>query len=277
MSNVPRPNSYSSDTDALASEVNADFNTLYNDYNGNITNYNISATAAIGGGKLDLAEPGTIGATTPGLATFTNITATSITATTYSSTNDTAADCMRLTQGAVLATNNFLFYAYSNAAQTSNGLVGFVCDNTATTTSIARFQNSGVGHCLDIFQLSVNTGNAIYVYSNAVQVTNSLTYFHQDNASSSQGCQTLVNDGFGSAQGVVQNGDAPAITVDSNISTSGNGAVIKIDGINAEAGSIGAFQFVSAVTDGGTISIQTSIGSIFVMVGNELRRIPYHA
>ena len=52
MSLVSKPNTFSAGATIVASEHNANFDTLYNDYNGNITNANIAAAAAIADTKL---------------------------------------------------------------------------------------------------------------------------------------------------------------------------------------------------------------------------------
>jgi len=52
MASITKPNTFSAGTTASASEVNDNFDTIYNDYNGNITNANIAAAAAIADTKL---------------------------------------------------------------------------------------------------------------------------------------------------------------------------------------------------------------------------------
>lgn len=52
MATIARPNSYTSGTTIQSAQVNADFNTIYNDYNGNVTNANIASGAAIVDTKL---------------------------------------------------------------------------------------------------------------------------------------------------------------------------------------------------------------------------------
>lgn len=47
MAIISRPNTYTAGTVAQSGQVNSDFNTIYADYNGNITAANISASAAI--------------------------------------------------------------------------------------------------------------------------------------------------------------------------------------------------------------------------------------
>lgn len=54
MSIISKPNTFSTGTSIVAAEHNDNFNTIYNDYNGNITNANISAAAAIAYSKLNL-------------------------------------------------------------------------------------------------------------------------------------------------------------------------------------------------------------------------------
>lgn len=67
MSNIVRPNKpvggggtseWTAGSDLYANELNDDINTIYADYNGNITNDNISAAAAINGSKLADAPNG---------------------------------------------------------------------------------------------------------------------------------------------------------------------------------------------------------------------------
>lgn len=52
MAVIVRPNSYSAGQTILSAAVNSDFNTIYADYNGNITNANIASNAAIVDTKL---------------------------------------------------------------------------------------------------------------------------------------------------------------------------------------------------------------------------------
>lgn len=52
MSTITNPFTYSPNTTILSAQINSSFSTIYNDYNGGITNANISASAAIAGSKL---------------------------------------------------------------------------------------------------------------------------------------------------------------------------------------------------------------------------------
>lgn len=56
MSTITKPNTFSSGATIFASEHNDNFDTIFNDYNGNITNINIASGAAISDTKLDLAS-----------------------------------------------------------------------------------------------------------------------------------------------------------------------------------------------------------------------------
>lgn len=47
MALVTKPNTFTAGTAAVAGQVNSNFDTLYNDYNGNITNVNLSGNAGI--------------------------------------------------------------------------------------------------------------------------------------------------------------------------------------------------------------------------------------
>ena len=77
MGTVTKPNTFTAGTAARAAQVNANFDTIYNDYNGNINDANVSATAAIKASKLNMASPGPIGSTTPNTGVFTTLTASS--------------------------------------------------------------------------------------------------------------------------------------------------------------------------------------------------------
>lgn len=58
MATVSKPNTFTSGTTIFASEVNDNFDTLYNDYNGNIGNVNISGSAAIQESKFQFSASG---------------------------------------------------------------------------------------------------------------------------------------------------------------------------------------------------------------------------
>ena len=47
MATITKPNTFSAGETIIAAEHNANFDTIYNDYNGNITNANVASGAAI--------------------------------------------------------------------------------------------------------------------------------------------------------------------------------------------------------------------------------------
>lgn len=56
MAIISKPNTFFNGATIQAAEENSNFDTIYNDYNGNITGSNISASAAIAASKLNLAS-----------------------------------------------------------------------------------------------------------------------------------------------------------------------------------------------------------------------------
>jgi hypothetical protein len=88
MAKITKPYTVTNGQTADATQFNSNMDTIYNDYNGNITNANLAAGAAIVGSKLDLSSPGTIGGTVASPGTFTNLTASTATCGTISITTD---------------------------------------------------------------------------------------------------------------------------------------------------------------------------------------------
>lgn len=76
MAIVTKPNTFTANTPAVAAEVNANFDAIFNDHNGNIENGNISNSAGILASKLNLSAPGSIGSGTPSTGKFTTLEAT---------------------------------------------------------------------------------------------------------------------------------------------------------------------------------------------------------
>ena len=58
MATITKPNTFTAGTTIFASEHNDNFDTIYNDYNGNILNVNIGASAAIAESKMTFASSG---------------------------------------------------------------------------------------------------------------------------------------------------------------------------------------------------------------------------
>jgi hypothetical protein len=58
MALISKPKTFAANAVAVSADVNSDFDTIYNDYNGNITNANIAASAAIADTKLATISTG---------------------------------------------------------------------------------------------------------------------------------------------------------------------------------------------------------------------------
>ena len=73
MGNISNPNTFSAGATIIASEHNSNYDTIYTEFNGNISNDNIKTSAGIVGSKLDLSIPGAIGGTTPAAGSFSTL------------------------------------------------------------------------------------------------------------------------------------------------------------------------------------------------------------
>ena len=73
MAIIVLPFTFSAGAVIIASQHNSNFSTIYNDYNGNIDNTNIVASAGIVASKLDLTSPGAIGSTAPNTGAFSTL------------------------------------------------------------------------------------------------------------------------------------------------------------------------------------------------------------
>jgi hypothetical protein len=142
MAIIVKPNTLTNGTVAQATDVEADLTTIYNDYNGNITNANIAANAAIADSKLAQI---TTAAKVSGaaLTSFANISASAgtipivnipilhkVVTTTYS----IATTGVQTITGAGFTPRGYRVITLINGApQYSDG----VCDNAGATLSIA--------------------------------------------------------------------------------------------------------------------------------------------
>lgn len=74
---IVKPSTFSAGGTIVASEHNNNYDTVYNEFNGNIDNANVKAAAAILASKIDMSSPPAIGGTVVGNASFGNLVATS--------------------------------------------------------------------------------------------------------------------------------------------------------------------------------------------------------
>lgn len=78
MGTISKPKTFASGATIKADEHNDNYDTIYNEFNGNIENANIKSSAAIDGSKLNMASPGPIGVTTPNSISASNLGATTV-------------------------------------------------------------------------------------------------------------------------------------------------------------------------------------------------------
>ena len=141
-----------------------------------------------------------------------------------------------LTTGTAIGTSSAAAGAFTTLVATG----AFTLNDDGANSVCQTIDNDGTNHGLYIKQDGVLAASkyGLYVYSNAVQVNAGLSYFHQDNASSTQDCMSLLQDGTGRGLYIVTNGvhgggthalqitgTAANVTADS--------ALVKIDQDNA--------------------------------------------
>jgi len=189
-------------TTATAANLNDCNTTIYNEFNGNIDNDNISASAEIAPTKLDLAN---------GFA----IVQTKTTGNALTVTRDLAA------------------------ASTNSPVVQITQDNSGDDQHVVSIQNDGTGHGIHVDQngngdairiendgtsfgviinqnvVLASTKYALKVYSNAAQTNSELVQIHLDNASSSTPALHVRNDGTGYSLSLDQDGAGTALYIDS--------------------------------------------------------------
>lgn len=201
MALIQKPVTFAAGAAILASEHNSNFDIIYNDYNGNVDNDNIVATAGIAGSKID---PAFVSSGNDDVVTIDN--------------NGTGQGLV-VQQDGVLAASKYALYVESDAAQVNASLIFFQQDNVSSTKNLLDLKNDGTGDCIQIQQqgngqgIELNNNNvdngmviiqdgiqaanryALYVESDAAQVNSPLVLFEQDSASSDQPTLQLKQDG----------------------------------------------------------------------------------
>lgn len=214
MAIITKPVTLSAGQDAKSADINNIADTIYNDYNGNITNANIAAGAAIVGSKLDLTAPGGIGTVTSGSAYFSTLFASALTINTISTmvlNNTLTGNGLFINQTGVLGLDKAALLVSSNAIQTNSSLVQFISVNTASTDQVLGVTNYGSGRIATFNQTSVTAASneSFRVYSASAQTSSALALFHLDNASSTQAVDEHRNDGSGPNILLENNGNGP--------------------------------------------------------------------
>ena len=172
--------------------------------------------------------------------------------------NDGTKHALYIHQDGVLAANKYGLYVYSNSAQVNAPLAYFQQDNASSTSGVVTINNDGTGIGLTIIQngnasygvyfqfnntyfgqyidqvgILGTDYHALYVYSNAVQTSGNteLVKIKQDNASSTYGALTTINDGTGIGVLIIQNGNGTAVEIDND--GTNHGLYIHQDGVLA--------------------------------------------
>jgi len=222
MSLVSKPYTFSSGATIIAAEHNANFDTLYNDYNGNISNVNVANNAAIHESKLDLSTiaqdidfTGTVSftAATVDFSAFEG---------TYILFNETSAPATGVNQGAIYTKEaggqTELFYREESSGDevqiTSNGLISaanqtkITVDGTWTcpvgitsvmVTVVGAGGGGGGGANFPDGRGGGGGGAGGYVQRLAVAVTPSTTYTMQVGVGGTGGIAGGINGGDGTA------------------------------------------------------------------------------
>lgn len=134
----------------------------------------------------------------------------------------------------------------SNAIQTAGALVQFKQDNASSSGMVFQVMNDGTSIAQYIAQNGVLGAScyALYVYSNAIQITSPLVFLQQDNASSTAPALHIINDGSGDAVEITQSGNADAIYINGSGITNNAGLNVVCNVLTT--GSVGYFIANSA-------------------------------
>ena len=236
-------------TTATAANLNDCNTTIYNEFNGNIDNDNISASAEIAPTKLDLAN---------GFA----IVQTKTTGNALTVTRDLAA------------------------ASTNSPVVQITQDNSGDDQHVVSIQNDGTGHGIHVDQngngdairiendgtsfgviinqnvVLASTKYALKVYSNAAQTNSELVQIHLDNASSSTPALHVRNDGSGIANITrayltLPNGQVELVKINNGKGVSvnpGSSAEVDVCSNNIVKGRVYTIKLVA--TDGAEVTVR---------------------
>ena len=265
---ITKPNTFTSGTTIVSGEVNSNFDTIYSEFNGSISNANVSGSAAIIGSKLDLSAPGAIGGTTAAAGSFSTITSdNSAASTAVAITSTSTGDSLDINHvsGDTGDAINIDYAAQPGTAvidiNQTDATGGTVIDltNQGTGTSLLITHASGdtgdaiqidyaaTGDAIDLNHTS--TGSSIAITASGVQATNkpvvlidatganvnadsaALKVF-QNNASSSEPAIEITNDGTGAGFLVSQIGNATAVQIDST----GTGISVDLNHLSGDTG-----------------------------------------
>jgi len=281
---ITKNNTFTSGTTAVAGEVNANFDTIYSEFNGSISNTNISGSAAIVGSKLDLSAPGAIGGSTPSAGTFTTLQSNGNTTigdasgdtvhhnantityegataddfeTTFAITDPTADRTITFPDGTltVIGTGANTFTATQTFDPASGIGIDVQQDTTADAVEIDQTAN---GVAVDINKTGTGAGVAVDI--NNVGTGGAIVIVHAPPSGGEEAININMDSNNGS--------DTYAITIVSDNAGAGVGAGINFSTMSDDEPN---FQFqADAITTAGTVSQQIAIdigGTIYYLIG----------
>ena len=190
MAKVTKPKTFSAGTVAVSGDVNTNFDTIYNEFNGSIDNDNIKTSAGIVDTKL--AQ----------ITSTAKVSGTALTGlTSIPAQNVTLTGEVTVTDNSVLADSHHALYISSSAAQTSSSLVYLYSTDTSSSYAQMTLNNNGKACAIDIIQNGlVSDGKAgLTVASYGSQTSGNTAYFLMVSTASTVPCVNISNSGKGAA------------------------------------------------------------------------------
>ena len=258
MALITKTTTFSAGTTARSGEVNTNFDTIYNEFNGSIDNANIKAAASIATSKLNLSA---------GLDyTVTTVIGLDL-------ENDGTGNAIYVNQD-----GNGIGVNIENAGTTyrlqldQNGSgTALNIDSEAFAAPVMILNNNGTHDGIDLIQAKVQAGTqyALKVTSNVAQTSAPLVYFRQDSTSADQSVLDIVSDGAGYAIQIAQNGDQDGVFIDCNAPEA---AAIEIDQDSSSA----SLQYgIKIVIDNSTDSTAVCALQFSNSVGEFIAEVPH--
>lgn len=151
-------------------------------------------------------------------------------------------------QQGVLGAGQFGLYVYSAAVQINSPLVYFHQDNAASTASVFELKNDGVGHGIYISQTTALGANcqALRIYTNIDQGTESMVAFYQSNASTTGECLHVEHAGTGIGVEVAKSNSGGCFLANQTCNSASDCHGLELSIANAGVGLEYAFWFATA-------------------------------
>ena len=198
MATITKNHTFTAGTTILSAEVNANFDTIYNDYNGGITNANISGSAAIADSKL--AQ----------ITTASKVSGAALTSLTSIPTQTaTTADSFQLTNNSITTGRAVIFDSSTTVltgagrmllvdhvgTSTISGVIAEIATSAVDETVLARLTASGAltGVMLDITGSALTTGTILDIGDADSLTTGKICNFVSDSASTAARSMVLID------------------------------------------------------------------------------------